>query len=888
MRPSALTQGEKMKRKKILISAAATFLLLIFIIPASPQPQDARKEEIERTITPWLVLGPFPSPLPTFHDDEKKGYPLCDLLNFEEIDTSYLKPSAGASFSLHDGSQAQWKEIEAGEKGIELPWNGRIPATAYLGVYIEVARWSTAKITVTSPQLFHVFFDGKTAYKKTSSDKSEGENTSPKATILPGSVVLETGKHLLLVKTVFDPESGSEWTIDATLSYRQKYDSPPLSLSSSPLGKMTIRHLLDGPKATEVSISSDGTLAAIAKRQALPPSNSSETWLEIYQLPKGRLLHTFRGGMSISRANWAPSGKIFSYTSRKESLSTIWIVNLEDGTSFPILKDVKDLGNHVWSPDGSFIIYSVTEKGKPDRKGVKRFQNMADRQPWWRDRSYLYKLTVPDGVRQRLTAGELATSLHSISPDGERLLFTRTKVDHSERPYSKTELFTLDLTTLEADKLWEGNWFSSAQWGPDGKEMLVTGGPSTFGQIGYNVRKGTIPNEYDTQAYLFNPETGNASPISRRFDPSIGQAFWSHTGECIYFTATDRSFRRLYRYDLNTKEYTYIENGAEVIHQIDIADKKPFAVYIGSSAASPPKVFSLNIKEKKWNILHDPGEEDFADVRFAEVKPWRFKNERGHWIEGRVYYPPDFDSSKKYPCLVYYYGGTSPVTREFGGRYPKNLYAAQGYVVYVLQPSGATGFGQEFSALHVNDWGFVAADEIIEGVSKFLNNHPFVDPKRVGCMGASYGGFMTMTVLTRTNLFSAAISHAGISSISSYWGEGYWGYAYSAYATANSFPWNRKDIYVNQSALFNADKISTPLLLLHGSIDTNVPPGESTQLFTALKLLGREVEYIQIMDQDHHIMTYNKRKIWTRTIMAWFDKWLKNQPEWWSYLYPGK
>jgi len=88
--------------------------------------------------------------------------------------------------------------------------------------------------------------------------------------------------------------------------------------------------------------------------------------------------------------------------------------------------------------------------------------------------------------------------------------------------------------------------------------------------------------------------------------------------------------------------------------------------------------------------------------------------------------------------------------------------------------------------------------------------------------------------------------------------------------------------------LFNADKISTPLLLLHGSQDTNVPPGESTQLFTALRLLGREVEYIQILDQNHTIMNYTKRKIWTKTILSWFDKWLKNEQEWWSSLYPEK
>ncbi|MEE9501784.1 MAG: prolyl oligopeptidase family serine peptidase, partial [Candidatus Aminicenantaceae bacterium] len=179
-------------------------------------------------------------------------------------------------------------------------------------------------------------------------------------------------------------------------------------------------------------------------------------------------------------------------------------------------------------------------------------------------------------------------------------------------------------------------------------------------------------------------------------------------------------------------------------------------------------------------------------------------------------------------------------------------------------------------------------DEIILGVKKFLDAHPFIDPKRVGCIGASYGGFMTMLLLTRTNMFSAAVAHAGISSISSYWGEGYWGYFYSAIATANSFPWNRRDIYVNQSALFSADKITTPLLLLHGSEDTNVPPGESTQLYTALKILGREVEYIQILDQNHHIMTYNKRKTWTRTILAWFDKCLKRQSEWWYDLYPNR
>ena len=96
--------------------------------------------------------------------------------------------------------------------------------------------------------------------------------------------------------------------------------------------------------------------------------------------------------------------------------------------------------------------------------------------------------------------------------------------------------------------------------------------------------------------------------------------------------------------------------------------------------------------------------------------------------------------------------------------------------MYVIQPSGTIGFGQEFSARHVNAWGKRTADDIIEGTKQFCKEHPFVDEKRIGCLGASYGGFMTQYLQTQTDIFAAAVSHAGISDVTSYWGEGYWGY----------------------------------------------------------------------------------------------------------------
>ena len=105
---------------------------------------------------------------------------------------------------------------------------------------------------------------------------------------------------------------------------------------------------------------------------------------------------------------------------------------------------------------------------------------------------------------------------------------------------------------------------------------------------------------------------------------------------------------------------------------------------------------------------------------------------------------------------------------------------------------------------------------------------------------------------------------------------------------ANSYPWTDKKLYVDQSPLFNADKIHTPLLFLHGTADTNVPVGESIQMYTALKLLGRPTAMVLVDGQNHHILDYNKRILWQNTIFAWFDRWLKDEPQWWNAMYPNK
>ena len=227
-----------------------------------------------------------------------------------------------------------------------------------------------------------------------------------------------------------------------------------------------------------------------------------------------------------------------------------------------------------------------------------------------------------------------------------------------------------------------------------------------------------------------------------------------------------------------------VDTGVEMTDQFAMARDVRVAVVRGTSATTPDKLFAVDLKKNAATEILDPGSSNYEDVAFGRVDRWIAPLPDGQELDGFIYYPPDFDPDETYPLIVYYYGGTSPVDRSFGGRYPKNVWAGQGYVVYVPNPSGATGYGQEFAARHVNDWGILTADEVIESTKAFLAAHDFADPARVGCIGASYGGFLTQYLITQTDIFAAAVSHAGISDITSYWGEGFWGYNYGAVALA--------------------------------------------------------------------------------------------------------
>lgn len=854
--------------------------LILLLGVATPRPASSGGAPAADTIplTEWLVLGPTGTQLPAFHTDSARPFTLGDLLEFDGVDLGKPWPAGGDSIAWPDGRWLRWtaRQAEGGAVPLGLAVPGR-PSVGYVATYLRARRFVKGTLTIETNAPARIYLSGDVVATKRSDEP--GTLTVPLA--------LPTGKHAVIIRVVARPAQPDTWRLDARLIVDSGFVASDLEVSTDPMRYLTIGDLLDAEAVSSVAFSADGALVAAELRQPEVPADDQERWVEILRRADGAVVRSFRGDSPVAQFAWGPSGQTFSYVTRHEGKATLWVSDMAGGAARAVLRGVERLGGYAWAPDGRSIVYAVSEEAQGDEttRGVKRMRGLFDRWRGWRDKSHLYQVAVPGGTRRRLTAGSEAADIQDIRPDGARLLFTRT---HSagERPFTETELFELDLETLDARSLGTFTFGASAQYGREGRRILVQASPSAFGGAGLDVPQETIPNDYDTQLYVLDPATGEADPITRSWAPSVQQAVWSRHDGRIYVQAIDGPFVRLFRYDVDRRSFTRLSTGVDVVESFSIARGAPQLVFQESSANAPPSLRALSLERPgEPRVLLTPGAAVHRQVRLGRVEDFDFQTPDGATIRGRIHYPPDFDPARRYPAIVYYYGGTVPVTRSFGGRYPLELWSGRGYVVYVPQPSGAIGFGQAFSARHVNNWGRTVADEIILGTEQFLAAHPFVDPDRVGCIGASYGGFMTMLLTTRTDAFAACVAHAGISSLSSYWGEGWWGHLYSAVASAESYPWNARDLYVEQSPLFHADRIQTPLLLLHGTDDTNVPIGESEQLYTALELLGKEVEFVKVEGEDHHVLQYPKRELWMETILAWFDRYLGAEPAYWRHLY---
>lgn len=743
--------------------------------------------------------------------------------------------------------------------------------------HLRAERFAKGKLKLVSSPRADVILNGDVKISKTTADSVPGEQSAD-IELLPQQDYSLIVNVLTMPDDPGKPEFRLEFVPDKDFESVKVSSGADLDRRVSPLSTM------QGERVSSMALSPDGKYLLTRYREVISAEESRKR-VVMTETATGR---TVSENIDFS-ADWMPKSNSLFFTKEGVKDYDLYVMEVPSMRTTRIATAIPDQGV-TFSPDEKYLFYYDKVDGAKNEGVMRRYTSPDDRIPGDRDRFYICRYDIQNGVAVPLTYGGGTTSICDISRDGSKLLYMSQRQTPDKYPFYRVSLVQMDMNTFATDTIINDadGFVSNAIYSPDATRLFVVGGPDAFDRIGANHDPEPIANNFDNQGFIMTLSDRSVRPMTKDFDPSLeGTPVWNAVDNRIYFIGERGFFRDLYQ--LNPSDGKIVMLGKENVQTVrgfSIGDREDrYAAYWGGSFTDDGVACLLNLKNGKSTLVDDPLKEWLGDTQFGKMEPWKFTASDGTVVDGYMCLPPDFDANKKYPLIVYYYGGTSPSNASFYHLYSPQVFASRDYVVYVLNPSGTTGYGQEYSARHVNAWGKRTADEIIQGVKEFCKAHPFVNKDRIGCLGASYGGFMTQYLLTKTDIFHAAISHAGISNVTSYWGEGFWGYSYNSVAAAKSYPWTDPELFTKQGSLFNADKIHTPLLLLHGTVDTNVPIGESIQLFNALKILGRDVEFITVQDENHIISNFNNKLSWHNTIMAWFAKWLQDDPSWWNELY---
>ena len=721
---------------------------------------------------------------------------------------------------------------------------------------IETTRFSQGTLTLKGLEQGQLFING---------ELQKGEKNSYK-------LALTNGSHTAILVA----QQVANWN-EVSLDFVPKTDIDKITLSTSQQKRLSAKQLFDAPTISSLTIAPNAKQYITVTRTYSDKTANQATTITELKNDNNETLYRFESGQP-SHIIWSPDNQYLVYLLNGELKQ----LNRNNFSIKTLAEDLEGASNFTFYNTNS-IVFSWSKSADENHSLTKHYKGLQDRWSYARTKSHVYMLDTKSSLIKALSQGPISYSLEDINSNRGKVLMSHSVMAMQASTHPETELVELDIKSNKLSSLGKFKTFNQAKYA--NKDVYVVAGPDFKNGAGRALPKNMLANNYDGQLYLLTDNGKNVKALSKQFNPAIGQLHVLDNGDAL-IKVTEQDTQPLYLFDLSKQRFKKLNTGLDIVEQLSYShDRNTEVLLSGTTASSPQQLKRLNISKNKSELVWDSKPLAYTNTQIPSLEEFNFTNKDGVEITGRVYIPSNLDKSKKHPALVYYYGGTSPVTRGFTGRYPFNLWAANGYVVYVVQPTGATGFGQKFSAQHVNAWGDYTANDIIEGTHAFLNKYPYVDSNKVGNLGASYGGFMTMLLATKTDMFSASIAHAGISNLTSYWGEGWWGYLYSGEASKNSFPWNNAKLYSDHSPVFHADKVTTPMLLLHGDSDTNVPVGESLTMYTALKLLNKDVELIEYKGANHQIFARDKRFDWWNTMLAYFDKKLKDEPQWWDSMY---
>lgn len=366
--------------------------------------------------------------------------------------------------------------------------------------------------------------------------------------------------------------------------------------------------------------------------------------------------------------------------------------------------------------------------------------------------------------------------------------------------------------------------------------------------------------------------------ITADWDGTVKSFIWAPDNENIYFLAPTDGTVQLFEVNIPKGQRNpivkQITNGVFDVTSI-VGFKEDFIVLGRSSMNQANEIYAFNLKSKQWTKLSKINEEIYKDINFSKIEKHYFNTTDNKRMLTWVIYPPNFDPKKKYPTLLYCQGGPqSALSQYYSFRWNFQLMAAQGYIVIAPNRRGMPGHGVEWNEEISKDWGGQVMRDYLTAVDE-MSKKPFVDKKRIGAVGASFGGYSVFWLAgNHENRFKTFISHCGVYNLESMYGT-----TEEIYFTdwdLGGAPWVNNEITAKTYNEFNPAKYvtkwNTPILIIQGGKDYRVPIGQGQEAFQAAQLLGIKSRFLYFPEENHWVLQPQNGLVWQREFFKWLSE----------------
>lgn len=573
-----------------------------------------------------------------------------------------------------------------------------------------------------------------------------------------------------------------------------------------------------------------------------------------------------------------------------KSNSKFYTIPVNGGNAVEITDSQSLLKDKNISADGKFIVYS--EEVKIDKvlgkdyypaleKSDVQIYDALDYRHWdtWNEGKHnhvFYKSTDKDAVGIDILKDEPFDSPQKPfggdedfiwSPDGSKIIYVSKKKVGTEYAIStNTDLYEYDLASKTTKNLTEGNlgYDTAPQFSPSGNLTWLQ-----MKRDGYEADKNDIIVNFK----------GMDINLTSGWDGTVDSFTWSADGKKVYFLAPVDGTKQLF--EVNFPGLTKIAINVIQLTKGDF-DVNDIIGFSGQSVIvtrtdmnHASEIFSYNFKKDEWKQLTKVNDETYSKLALSKTERRYVTTTDGKKMLVWVVLPPNFDPAKKYPTLLYCQGGPqSALTQFYSFRWNFQVMAAQGYIIVAPNRRGMQGHGVEWNEQISKDWGGQVMQDYLSAIDD-VTKEKYVDSKRLGAIGASYGGYSVFYLAgIHNNRFKTFISHCGVFNLESMYGTteevffNNWDHGGAYWEKDNAVA---QKTFSQFNPIKMVEKWNTPILIIQGGKDYRVPIGQGQEAFQAAQLRGIKSRFVLFPDENHWVLKPQNAQVW----QGEFFKWLK-------------